>query len=290
MTATFVAIDVETANANMASICQIGVAEFCDGKLANEWSSLVNPEDCFHGMNISIHGIQPAMVEGQPTFPQVADQLRLFLGGSVSVCHTHFDRLAINRALTKYALQPIETSWLDSARVARRTWNDLANGYGLSNVCKMIGYEFNHHDALEDAKAAGHILLAAIKESQHDLNTWLLRVTQPIDPTKSCKHVRREGNPKGGLLGEVVVFTGTLEMLRAEAADLASSVGCDVRQTVTKKTTLLVVGDQDITKLAGHEKSSKHRMAEQLMEDGVPIRIIQESDFSELVRQVGSEP
>lgn len=47
---------------------------------------------------------------------------------------------------------------------------------------------------------------------------------------------------------------------------------------------MLVVGDQDVTKLAGHEKSSKHRKAEELISKGAPIRIIRESDFKELVR------
>jgi len=286
MTATFVAIDVETANADMASICQIGIARFVDGILSEEWCSLIDPEDEFDWMNISVHGIESHMVKGQPTFPQVADQLRSILSSSLSVCHTHFDRLAINRASSKYGIQPIETSWLDSARVVRRTWSDLAwRGYGLSNVCKRIGYEFKHHDALEDAKAAGHVLLAAIKESQQDLNAWLHRVSLPIDPTKvsSGSHIERDGNPEGDLFGEIVVFTGALEMPRAEAADLAASFGCKVDQGVTKKTTILVVGDQDISKLAGHKKSSKHRKAEQLIADGHSLRILQESDFRALV-------
>ncbi len=52
-----------------------------------------------------------------------------------------------------------------------------------------------------------------------------------------------------------------------------------------KKTTILVVGDQDITKLAGKEKSLKHRKAEGLITKGQPIRILRESDFKELVNQ-----
>jgi len=48
---------------------------------------------------------------------------------------------------------------------------------------------------------------------------------------------------------------------------------------VTKSTTLLVVGDQDVTKLAGHSKSSKHRKAEANIENGQPIRILRETDF-----------
>ena len=51
---------------------------------------------------------------------------------------------------------------------------------------------------------------------------------------------------------------------------------------VNKKTTLLVVGDQDVKKLAGHKKSNKHRRAEDLISKGQDIRILRESDFKEL--------
>jgi DNA polymerase-3 subunit epsilon len=70
-------------------------------------------------------------------------------------------------------------------------------------------------------------------------------------------------------------------------ADLAASVGCQVAAGVTKKTTILVVGDQDISKLAGHEKSAKHRKAELLVAEGYPIRIIRETDFKALVQSAG---
>ena len=283
----FVAIDVETANPDMGSICQIGLARFVDGRLSDEWCSLVDPEDYFDDVNSSIHGIEPKMVRGQPTLPQIADRLRSMLENTVSVCHTHFDRIALGRAYTKYNLSPISTTWLDSARVVRRTWKDLAwKGYGLANVCSKIGYEFRHHDALEDAKAAGYVLLAALRDSQQDIDHWRRRVNQPIDPEKSSSGaaIHRDGNPEGDLYGEVLVFTGALQLPRSEAADLAASIGCQVAAGVTKKTTILVVGDQDVAKLAGHEKSSKHRKAEELIADGHRIRIIRESDFKSLVR------
>jgi DNA polymerase-3 subunit epsilon len=290
----FVAIDVETANPDAGSICQIGLAKFVDGQLIEEWSTLVDPEDYFDEVNISIHGIEPKMVRGQPKLPHIADHLRSMLENTVSVCHTHFDRIALVRAYDKYNLTPVATTWLDSARVVRRTWKDLAwKGYGLANVCDRIGYEFLHHDALEDAKAAAFILLAAMRESQLDLGQWLHRVNKPIDCESSSTARKRnssgeavhcDGNPEGDLYGEVLVFTGALELPRSEAANLAASVGCQVASSVSKKTTILVVGDQDITKLAGHEKSSKHRKAEQLVAEGHGIRIIRESDFKTLVK------
>ena len=282
----FVAIDVETANSDMASICQIGIARFLGGTLAEEWVSLINPEDFFDFINIDIHGIDEDAVKGAPIFPEVLNKLKYFMEGSICVSHTHFDRVSIRKAFLKYGIEPLNITWLDSARVVRRTWGEFAwKGYGLGNVCQKIGYQFKHHDALEDAKASGQVLLAAIKESKLDLDLWLKRVRQPINPEESSSGsaIQRIGNPEGDLYGEVIVFTGALEMLRKEAADLASAAGCNVASGVTKETTLLVVGDRDITKFAGKEKSSKHLKAEQLIAKGQNIRIVKESDFKELV-------
>lgn len=279
----FVAIDVETANPDMASICQIGVATYRSGQLQEEWVTYVNPDDYFDGLNVSIHGIDESTVEGAPTFLEISEELWSRLAGSVVVCHTHFDRVAISQACTRFNVTAPELSWLDSARVARRTWEDVAwKGYGLYALCKRLGYDFKHHDALEDAKASGHILLAAVEKSGLNMDAWSKRVRQPIDPTGVS--ISREGNPEGPLYGETMVFTGALEIPRRQAADLAASIGCSVASSVSKKVSFLVVGDQDVTKLAGHERSSKHRKAEQLMAAGVPIRIIKETDFKELVR------
>jgi len=74
-------------------------------------------------------------------------------------------------------------------------------------------------------------------------------------------------------------------MPRHEAADAAASAGCEVTTSVTKHTTLLVVGNQDVRKLAGQEMSSKHRKAEELINEGQKIRIISESDFQHIAEQ-----
>ena len=278
----FVAIDVETANADMGSICQIGLAYFKEMELCQEWKSYIDPKDFFDGINISIHGIDESTVQGAPQLPEIADILYRFLDDKITVCHTHFDRVSICKAFDKYDIRHPENIWLDSAQVARRAWKEFAwVGYGLRNICERLEYKFKHHDALEDAKAAGYIMIAAMQQSCLDLEGWLTRVNQPI----FGKVIKQEldVNHEGPLYGEVVVFTGALELKRAEAADMAAKIGCQVESNVTKKTTILVVGNQDIKKFAGHEKSSKHRKAEVLILNGQQIRIIGESDFKELI-------
>ena len=275
----FVAIDVETANTDMASICQIDIARFSNGILVGEWKSYVDPQDHFDGINISIHGIDERVVAGAPTFGMLAETLKGVLDGRIVVAHTAFDKVAIYQAATKCRAPPPSCTWLDSACVTRRAWKEFSrSGYGLQSVCDSIGYKFRHHDALEDAKAAGNILLAAMARTSLDLNAWLTRVRQPIDPMLE-QRIARDGNPDGELYGEVLIFTGALTIPRREAANYAASVGCEVDSSVTKRTSIVVVGDQDIRRLAGHEKSSKHRKAESLMKCGQPIRILRETDF-----------
>ncbi len=283
----FVAIDVETANADFSSICQVGVASFQNGKLHDSWESLVDPEDYFDGMNVSIHGIGERDVRGAPKWSSVHGHVAKWINGRIVAIHTSFDRAAITRASEKNGFPTPDCTWLDTARVVRRTWPAFAHkGYGLGNVAKYLGINFDHHNAREDARAAGEILLYAVSESGLSIEQWLDRVTKPINP--DAPHVQtRDGNPDGALYGEKLVFTGSLSMHRSEAADIASAAGCEVDGGVTKHTTLLVVGDQDLHRLAGHKKSSKHRKAEGLVANGQKIRIIGESDFQRLV-EIGS--
>lgn len=285
----FIAIDLETANADMSSICQIGIVCYKNEQIINEWKSYIDPEDFFDSINISIHGIDESTVKNSPTLPEVAYKLHQFLDNNVSICHTHFDRVSLAQACEKYNISKPNCTWLDSARVARRTWSQFAwKGYGLHNICSFIGYEFHHHDALEDAKAAGRVIIAAIKETGLTIEEWFQRVEQPIDLSKKSKHksgpIRCDGNPDGPLYGEVLVFTGALEIPRRDATTMAANVGCYVASGVTKKTTILVVGDQDIKRLAGHKRSSKHRKVETLISQGQDIRILRETDFKKLVK------
>lgn len=280
----FVALDFETANPSFSSVCQVGAAVFADGKLADTFSSLVDPEDYFHPINISIHGLDEDAVRGAPSFPEVYARLGPRLSGKVVVCHSSFDRTVMTRSAARFGLQIPSCRWLDSTRVVRRTWPQYAaRGYGLANLTADLGIAFTHHDATEDARATGLVLLRALRDSGLSIEEWFGRVEQPID-LASTAPISRHGDANGLLYGEVVVFTGALSMPRREAADLAAAIGCEVDTGVTKRTTLLVVGDQDVGKLSdGQTKSAKHLKAEALAAAGAPIRIVGESDFNALV-------
>ncbi len=174
---TFTAIDVETANADPASICQIGVVDFRDGAIQDQQSILVNPGQPFSSINVHIHGIEEDAVTRSPTFPEIHAQLRRRLDGAVLVSHTAFDRIALEGAMTRYRLELIEATWLDSARIARLAWPREygRRGWGLARIAGDLGIAFRHHDAVEDARAAGEIVLHACRSTGLNIDAWLDR-------------------------------------------------------------------------------------------------------------------
>jgi DNA polymerase-3 subunit epsilon len=275
----FVALDVETANSFMGSICQIGAVKFRAGQPVEVFSTLVNPNDWFDDFNTSIHGIDERMVVDAPTFAQVFPALADFIAGDPVVHHTHFDRTSIRQACASCGAADPAFRWLDSAKVTRRTWPEHAQrGYGLAPLAERLGIAFRHHDAAEDARAAGMILCAAIATSGLSIDDWFVRADQPITDTSHRAYLRT-GSGAGPLVGESVVFTGTLAQPRRACADRAAALGADVADTLTRKTTMLVLGDQDLRRIGAKGKSSKHLKAEQLIREGFPIRIVAEQDF-----------
>lgn len=177
----FIAIDVETANADAGSICQIGFARFAGNALVDNWSWLINPHTFFAGDNIAIHGIRAADVEGAPSWADCYAEIAALLSGRIVVSHTAFDVTATARACARYELPLLEALWLDSARVARRAFTRFARrGYGLASLSRHLEIDFAHHDAGEDARAAGLVVLAAVRASGRPVADWLTEAHRPL--------------------------------------------------------------------------------------------------------------
>ncbi|GJE18925.1 exonuclease domain-containing protein [Methylobacterium marchantiae] len=281
----FIALDVETANPDMASICAVGLVRFENGLPVSDTHFLVDPEDYFDPMNVAIHGITAEKVTGSPKMGELLPVISRALTKNVVIHHHHFDRTAFQRAAIKHSHPPLDCQWLDTVMVARRSWPEFAGsgGYGLRSLARAFGIQFRHHDAREDARASGIIMMRAIADSGIDLDKWTKRVRLPISGIPHSVTYRagqtKAGIADGPLAGEVLVMTGTLSMLKSEMAILAANAGYAVAPSVTKFTTLLVVGDQDARRVGSSGKSAKHMKAEKMIAEGHPIRIMRESDF-----------
>lgn len=244
----------------------------------------MNPATHFDAMNVSIHGISESMVVAAPSFREAWRAASAAIGDRYIVHHTHFDRSAASQACALHELEFTGSKWIDSARIARRVWPQYADrGFGLRSLADEFGIEFKHHDAAEDARAAGSILALALSRSDTTLDHWHATLNAPRDRQEYNAALKVSAVGDGPLSGETCVFTGTLALPRAEMAQLAALMGANVEPGVSKRTTLVVVGEQDVSKLAGKDKSAKHQKAEQMAAAGHPVRILSEDDFKAML-------
>lgn len=280
----FIAIDVETACGDAGSICQIGLACVAADNSIHGYSTLVNPGTRFDAFNTQLHGIGPEHVVSAPRFGEALSDLSTLLSRHHLVQHSSFDKRAVTAACLSCGLEAPDFRWSDSVQIARRAWPELKGngGHGLGNLKKVLRLDFHHHDAGEDARAAAMVVLLAEARLGQSFGEIIALSGQTVGHRRSRPDTRN-AHPDGHLMGAVVVFTGSLSLNRSDAADLAARCGMDVAGNVTKTTTHLVVGDQDLGVLAGHRASSKHRKAEQMRAAGHPIRILGETEFLELV-------
>lgn len=171
----FTAVDVETANDDWGSVCQIGAVRFRDGQETESRTWLCTPPpglEKFADINISIHGIKPADVEGAQPFAEAAAELFEFMAGDVLVAHNaQFDSTALRQGLLKAGSSIPEITLACSLALARDASSagviDVVN-HKLPTVAAFCGADdFQHHEATADARAAGVIVADLARRFGH---------------------------------------------------------------------------------------------------------------------------
>lgn len=306
----FIAVDFETANSDFASACAIGAVLVHDGEIADEYYSLIRPPegyDDFSIFNTAIHGLTEMDVKDASEFPEVWGKIAGSVEGNTLVAHfAPFDCHVIEAESKVYGLPILDCAVACSLVISRRLWRDLLS-YGLESVAERIGFEFEHHNALEDARASAQIILAAFREtgavSWEELEDKLRfhRGSFKNEEYRSCRadkgniHLETvdysdpDLNPEDfPLWKKNFVFTGTLRsMSREEAMNKVVAAGGGALNGVTKKADYLVMGLQDYSLFADGEKSSKTKKAEELRAKGSSIEIISEADFLNMLGESG---
>lgn len=310
MSINFVAIDFETANQNRASACSVGMVKVQNGKITETYYSLINPETDFDSYNIFIHGITPEMVQGEKNYQKISNDILKFTDGFPLVAHyAPFDMGVIRDSNEKYSIQNFRRQYFDSYYLSLQYIKAL--NYKLNNLAELIGFPFEHHNALGDAKACAEIILYLCERNQisniNDLisgarykkfgeidgtsRVGFLRGSKPgshsqgIDINTIIESVNTDSiDPRHIFYMRNACFTGKLRsMTRVEAMEHFAAQGGIPEKNVTKKTDYLVMGDQDLRIVGETGKSSKIKKAEKLLENGQSIQLLGEYEFIQMI-------
>lgn len=154
----FIAIDFETSYGHIP--CSIGIMEFVDGEIVNEYYSLIKPINLkFNPFNSSINGIFLEDVLYEREFDEIWPEIEHFFIDRVIVAHNiSTDINVLEKTLDYYRIHKPNYNVYCTLEISRCLL-DLDN-HKLSTLAKHFRItQNNYHNALEDAFVCGKIFL-----------------------------------------------------------------------------------------------------------------------------------
>lgn len=260
----YISFDFETATGK--NPCSIGIVEFKEGRVVNEYYSLINPMvEKFNPFTTRIHGITAKDVQYEKTFDKVWDEIKHFFENQIIIAHnSSFDLSVLEFSLNKYNIEIPSFKCYCTLRLSRKIL-DLDN-YKLSTLSQYYGIvQNNYHNALEDAFVCGNVFSNLLLEVQN-INQIIKNDYKPLKtPKKQINEIATNelvSNKEESislrveflklfnvqtekLKGQTFVVSGVFETIsRNELKKLIEDNGGKVSSSISSKTTYLVAGDK----------------------------------------------
>jgi len=214
----YIVIDTETTGLfKKDRIVEIACIAFKNGKMLEEWSTLVNPSRDVGPTHI--HKITPSMLSIAPSFSQISNDLLRLLNGRVIVCHNaSFDIRMLKQEFERTSIDVDFGNPFCTMIAARQT---LPSGLdSLSEACKELGIQIDGvHSALGDARMA-MALFKHVGESEQNISPALgaYDPNQNPIPTVQRKIFERKTEES---IGRIRAFTAKIPFPTADQKEVA---------------------------------------------------------------------
>jgi len=157
-----VVVDVETTGWNAANdaIVEIARVTLEDGKVAEQWTTLVQPGRPVPAETVRIHGITDDMLATAPAPSEIARTFRDGCGeDTIAIHNASFDLPFVNALLRRQGAAPIYNPIIDTLGLARGLFGSGSNSLG--DLVRRYGIDQTTvHRALPDALATAEVLVA----------------------------------------------------------------------------------------------------------------------------------
>jgi DNA polymerase-3 subunit epsilon len=163
----YVIVDIETTGGNpsQGGITEIAAILHDGDRVVDRFHSLIDPERMVPSFITGLTGIDNSMLEGAPTFSEIADELYDFLKGNVFVAHNvNFDYSFIREAL-KFSGIEYNAPKLCTVRLSRKAFPGFGS-YSLGRICGHLSISIKErHRAMGDADATAELFDLIMKRS-----------------------------------------------------------------------------------------------------------------------------
>ncbi|URZ07564.1 exonuclease domain-containing protein [Clostridium felsineum] len=307
----FLTIDFETSNNNYNSACSIGLVLIKDKKIINTKYFLIKPPSLnFNADNIRINGITPGQVSNSPLFPEIWEQIKFYFNDTKVIAHNaSFDMSVLKNCLLEYNLQIPEFTYIDSIPISTRACRGEGIGRSLDDRAKYFNINMGtHHNALDDAITCANLVIECLnRKHRKTLESYCstyssipIKHFSELKPSKEFKRsfsnrfkkiaiseitaTTENINDNNPFYNKIVVFTGELKSMdRKLAMQKVVNLGAILRNSVSSKTTYLIVGIQDKSLVGEDGLSSKEEKAYALISNGNEIKILKEDEFLNMI-------
>jgi DNA polymerase III epsilon subunit family exonuclease len=165
----FAVLDVETTGLHPGlgdAICEIGILRLCDGRVVEEYESLVDPGRPISREAYAVNRISSKMLRGAPPFSRIVDEVLARLEGTAIVAHNaHFDLSFLVAALEEEQLPIPENPVVDTLALARLRFGFPRNN--LHAIAQDLGIFIpRRHRALGDVETTGHVFEFFVQDLQ----------------------------------------------------------------------------------------------------------------------------
>ncbi len=148
-----IVLDTETTGLDYTKekMVEFAAVRLENGKIKDEFQTLINPEQHIRKSSMAIHGITQEMVADAPTEVEIMPKILEFIGDYPIVAHNAiFDYSFINEASKRVTGNEIHNTRIDSQQMFKEIYPDLES-HGLEALTNKFKVELNnHHRAMAD--------------------------------------------------------------------------------------------------------------------------------------------
>ena len=160
----YVVFDLETTGLDLMNngITEIGAVKIVNGKIKEQFTTLVKPDYRISEENFKITGISEEMVKDAPKISSVIPDFMKFIDGAVLVAqNAEFDLKFIKRFAGAEEYE-VKNKVMDTMELARTHLPQLRR-HDLATIAEHFGIVFHHHRALSDAYCTAEAFIELIK-------------------------------------------------------------------------------------------------------------------------------
>ncbi|MDN6639511.1 MAG: PolC-type DNA polymerase III [Tetragenococcus sp.] len=172
--ATYVIFDVETTGLSAVydSIIELAAVKMNKGNVEESFEEFIDPGYPLSDTTVNLTGITDEMVKGSKSEEEVLQAFREFSEGTILVAHNaSFDMGFLNMSYKRNNIAEASNPVIDTLELARFLYPEFKR-FGLGVLTKKFGVSLEqHHRAVYDAEATGHLAWIFVKEAmeKHDM-------------------------------------------------------------------------------------------------------------------------